>query len=122
MLKRSLQAADNEHVNALNRDEILIRYRAHADRFEEVAAKRRPSLVDDLPLHARADERERPLTARELEVLRLVSDGLPNHEIGTRLFLAEETVKSHVRNVLAKLGAVSRAHAVAIGFRRGMVG
>ncbi len=42
-------------------------------------------------------------------------------EIGHRLFLSEETVKSHVRHLLAKLQARSRAHAVAVGFRRGLI-
>ena len=49
-------------------------------------------------------------------------DGLVNREIGQRLFLSEETVKSHVRHLLAKLQARSRAHAVSIGFRRGLIG
>ena len=53
---------------------------------------------------------------REIEVLQLVADGLVNREIGERLFLSEETVKSHVRHLLAKLQARSRAHAVAVGF------
>ena len=60
-------------------------------------------------------------TAREIEVLQLISDGLVNREIGQRLFLSEETVKSHVRHLLAKLQARSRAHAVAVGFRRGII-
>jgi DNA-binding NarL/FixJ family response regulator len=59
---------------------------------------------------------------REVEVLQLISDGLVNREIGQRLFLSEETVKSHVRHILAKLQARSRAHAVAVGFRRGIIG
>jgi DNA-binding NarL/FixJ family response regulator len=54
-------------------------------------------------------------------VLQLVADGLVNREIGERLFLSEETVKSHVRHLLAKLQARSRAHAVAVGFRRGLI-
>jgi DNA-binding NarL/FixJ family response regulator len=48
--------------------------------------------------------------------------GLVNREIGQRLFLSEETVKSHVRHLLAKLQARSRAHAVSVGFRRGLIG
>ena len=58
---------------------------------------------------------------REIEVLQLISDGLVNREIGARLYLSEETVKSHVRHLLAKLQARSRAHAVAVGFRRGLI-
>jgi DNA-binding NarL/FixJ family response regulator len=44
-----------------------------------------------------------------------------NREIGETLYLSEETVKSHVRHILAKLQARSRAHAVAIGFRRNII-
>ena len=61
------------------------------------------------------------MTRREIEVLQLVADGLVNREIGQRLFLSEETVKSHVRHLLAKLQARSRAHAVAVGYRRGLI-
>jgi DNA-binding NarL/FixJ family response regulator len=46
---------------------------------------------------------------------------LVNREIGDRLYLSEETVKSHVRHLLSKLQARSRAHAVAVGFRRGLL-
>ena len=61
------------------------------------------------------------LTSREQEMLRLVAGGLTNREIGQRLSISEETVKVHVRNIYGRLQARSRAHAVAIGFRRGMV-
>ena len=63
---------------------------------------------------------DRP-SERELEVLRLVSDGLVNTEIARRLWLSPETVKSHVASLLAKLGAKTRAEAVAIGFRAGLL-
>jgi DNA-binding NarL/FixJ family response regulator len=52
-----------------------------------------------------------PLSDRELEVLRLLGDGSSNREIATALFLAEGTVKNHVTNVLAKLGARDRTQA-----------
>ena len=63
---------------------------------------------------------ERP-SERELEVLGLVADGLVNTEIARRLWLSPETVKSHVASLLAKLGAKTRAEAVAIGFRAGLL-
>jgi DNA-binding NarL/FixJ family response regulator len=61
------------------------------------------------------------LTRREVEVLQLIAEGLANREIGDRLFLAEETVKSHVKTLLEKLRARSRAHAVAIALRGHLV-
>ena len=57
------------------------------------------------------------LTGRELEVFQLTAEGLTNAEIGKKLFLSEETIKTHLRHLLAKLHARSRAHAVAVGFR-----
>jgi DNA-binding NarL/FixJ family response regulator len=62
-----------------------------------------------------------PLTPREVDVLQLVAEGNANKEIGARLSLTEETVKSHIRNILAKLGAKDRTHAVAIGAKRGII-
>ncbi|MER3411746.1 MAG: hypothetical protein C4305_05160, partial [Thermoleophilia bacterium] len=66
-------------------------------------------------------ELEQEPTPREIQVLQLISEGMVNREIGKVLYLSEETVKSHVRHLLAKLRARSRAHAVAIAFRRGIL-
>ena len=107
-------------MDAAQRDEILTRYREHAARFETLSA-RRPAVADVIPLTPRPVTFEQTPTAREIEVLQLVSQGLANREIGDRLYLSEETVKSHVRHLLAKLQARSRAHAVAVGFRRGLI-
>ena len=60
-----------------------------------------------------------PLTDREAEVLRLLAEGLSNAEIGAELFLGVETVKTHVRSLLAKLGARDRTQAVVAAFRSG---
>lgn len=62
-----------------------------------------------------------PLTEREQQVLQLIADGLENREIGATLFVSEETVKTHVRHLLAKLAAPNRARAVAVAFRHGIV-
>jgi DNA-binding NarL/FixJ family response regulator len=63
----------------------------------------------------------RELTRRELEVLQLIADGLTSGPIAARLWLSVETVKSHVCAIHTKLGATSRAHAVAIAFRQGLL-
>jgi DNA-binding NarL/FixJ family response regulator len=62
-----------------------------------------------------------PLTARELEVLRLLALGLANKQIAARLNISDHTVKFHVAAILGKLGAASRTEAVAIGIRTGLV-
>ena len=113
--------ADTSHVDAAQRNEILTRYREHTARFDSVAARRDPAVAEVIPFQPAAQETGQEPTAREIEVLQLISDGLVNREIGVRLFLSEETVKSHVRHLLAKLQARSRAHAVAVGFRRGLI-
>jgi DNA-binding NarL/FixJ family response regulator len=61
------------------------------------------------------------LTPRETDVLRLVAEGNANKAIGARLSLTEETVKSHIRSILGKLGANDRTHAVAIALKRGII-
>lgn len=63
----------------------------------------------------------RELSERELEVLRLVADGLTNGEIAARLFISEKTVKSHVGNVLSKLHLADRTQAAAYAWRHGVV-
>jgi DNA-binding CsgD family transcriptional regulator len=64
---------------------------------------------------------EDPLTAREHEVLGLLAEGLPNKQIARQLGISEHTVKFHVSSVFAKLGAQSRAEAVSIGARNGLI-
>ena len=61
------------------------------------------------------------LTPREIDVLRLVAVGNANKEVAARLSLTEVTVKSHVKNILAKLGANDRTHAVTIALKRGII-
>lgn len=60
-------------------------------------------------------------TARELEVLQLVADGLLNKEIAARLDRSIETVKTHVKHLIGKLEARDRTHAAVIGVRRGLI-
>jgi DNA-binding NarL/FixJ family response regulator len=68
-----------------------------------------------------ATGRRLTLTERELQVLRGMADGKSNAEIGRELFVSEDTVKTHARRLFRKLGARDRAHAVAAGFRAGLV-
>jgi two-component system, NarL family, response regulator YdfI len=67
------------------------------------------------------DELAESLTRRELEVLQMLAAGLSNKEIATRLGISDHTVKFHVASILGKLGAASRAEAVSLGIRRGLV-
>ncbi len=62
-----------------------------------------------------------PLTPREIEVLQLLSEGLGNKEIASRLNISEHTAKFHVASIMGKLGAMSRTEAVTLGIRRGLV-
>jgi DNA-binding NarL/FixJ family response regulator len=64
---------------------------------------------------------EELLTNRELEVLRQVAAGNANRSVGRKLGISEETVKAHMRSVLAKLQARDRTHAVAIALKRGII-
>jgi DNA-binding CsgD family transcriptional regulator len=63
-----------------------------------------------------------PLSDRELQVLRLITTGHTNKEIGALLYLAEDTVKTHLRRAFRKISARDRASAVAIGYQRGWLG
>ena len=64
---------------------------------------------------------EADLTTRELEVLRHLAGGNRNRDIGQLLFISEETVKVHVKNIMEKLGANDRTQAIAIAVRRGIM-
>jgi DNA-binding NarL/FixJ family response regulator len=76
-----------------------------------------PEVAAALAEHAAEDQ----LTSREIDVLRLIAAGNPNKQIAAQLSIAEDTVKSHVTNILAKLGANDRTHAVTIGLKRGII-
>jgi DNA-binding NarL/FixJ family response regulator len=76
-----------------------------------------PEVAAALVEHAEEDE----LTSREIEVLRLVAAGTANKEIAGRLSIAEDTVKSHVAKILAKLHANDRTHAVTTAVKRGII-
>jgi DNA-binding NarL/FixJ family response regulator len=66
-------------------------------------------------------DRDDMLTAREREILQLLADGMSNADVAAKLFISQETVKSHVRHILAKLEADTRTHAVAIALRDAII-
>ena len=86
------------------------------------AAMRSGPIVAAASRFGRADgATDAPLTPRELEVLRMIADGLGNKQIAARLAISEHTVKFHVGSVFAKTRASTRAEAVMIGARRGLI-
>ena len=76
-----------------------------------------PDIAAELAEHAGDDE----LTIREIDVLRLIAGGNSNKLIADQLSIGEATVKSHVTNILSKLGANDRSHAVTIALKRGII-
>ena len=111
---RALKAGARAYLlKGLLRKELLETIRAvHAGKKRispEVAAQLADHVADDT------------LTAREIEVLRLIAAGDANKLIAGQLSITEETVKSHVGNILSKLGANDRTHAVTIGLKRGII-
>ncbi|HZG35062.1 MAG TPA: response regulator transcription factor [Gaiellaceae bacterium] len=89
--------------------------------IEKVAAGE--SFVDPalMPSFLTGKEQSEMLTAREREILQLLADGMSNGDAAKKLFISQETVKSHVRHILAKLEADTRTHAVAIALRDAII-
>ena len=111
---RALKAGARAYLlKGLLRKELLETIRAvHAGQKRippEVAAGLADHAIDDR------------LTSREIDVLRLIAGGNANKQIADRLSITEETVKGHVKNILSKLGASDRTHAVTIGLKRGII-
>jgi DNA-binding NarL/FixJ family response regulator len=101
LLKGLLRKELIETIRAVHRGERRL--------TSEVAAEIAEHALDD------------SLTAREIDVLRLVAGGNANKEIAALLSIGEETVKGYVKNILAKLSANDRTHAVTIALRRGII-
>ncbi len=101
----------------------LLKGHVHTDLLETIravyAGQKRvpPEVAAELAGFAGEDE----LTPREIEVLRHVASGNANKAIAAQLAIAEETVKTHITNILSKLGANDRTHAVTIGLKRGII-
>ena len=114
LVARALKAGARAYLlKGLLRKELLETIRA-----VHVGQKRiSPEVATEIAEHATDDA----LTPREIDVLRLIARGNANKIVAAELSLTEETVKSHVRNILSKLGANDRTHAVAIGLKRGII-
>jgi DNA-binding NarL/FixJ family response regulator len=113
-IQRAMRAGAAAYVlKSVPKNELLMAVRCvHAGRRyvpPEVAARLAEHLGDE------------SLTARELDVLRLIRDGFRNKQIADQLSIAEGTVNFHIKNLVDKLGANDRAHALTIAFRRGLL-
>jgi DNA-binding NarL/FixJ family response regulator len=114
VIQRALQAgASGFAFKSIAQAELVAMIRSvHAGKRHlpvEVAARLAEHLADD------------HLTTRELDVLRFIGDGLGNKQIADRLAIAETTVNFHIKNLVDKLRANSRTHAVTIALRRGFL-
>jgi DNA-binding NarL/FixJ family response regulator len=113
-IQRALEAGAAAYLlKSMPKNDLLAVIRSvHAGRRyvpPEVAAKLAEHLGEEM------------LTPRELEVLRLIRDGHRNKQIAQKLEIAETTVNFHIKNLLDKLGARDRTHALTIALRRGLL-
>lgn len=103
-------------------DEIIAALEAAAAGLVTLPADVAATLVSSARLPSRQPvAATQPLTPREIEVLGMLAEGLANKNIAARLGISEHTVKTHVASILTKLDAFSRAEAVAIGARQGLI-
>ena len=105
-------------------DEVAQAIRVVADGQSLISPSMAIKLLDEFKQMSRSDRQQVPsprLTERELEVLKLVAQGLNNREIAKRLFISENTVKNHVRNMLEKLHVHSRMEAVLYAMRENLI-
>jgi DNA-binding NarL/FixJ family response regulator len=113
-IQRALRAGAAAYLlKSMPKEQILTAIRSvHAGR-KHVPAEVAARLAEHLG--------EEDLTTRELDVLRLIRDGHRNKQIADRLGIAETTVNFHIKNLVDKLGANDRTHAVTIAIRRGLL-
>ncbi|HEX8855677.1 MAG TPA: response regulator transcription factor [Thermoleophilaceae bacterium] len=114
MLAEALKAGVKGYVRKDSPPEDLVRA-IQAARSGEFYVD--PALSSSLLL----EEGERTLTARQREILQMLADGLHTEEVANKLDLSTETVRTHTKRILSKLGAGTRTQAVAIGIRSGLI-
>jgi DNA-binding NarL/FixJ family response regulator len=113
-VSRALKAGARAYLlKSMLRKELLETIRAVSAGQKRLSAE----VAAEIAEHITDDD----LTAREVNVLRLIAGGNANKEIAAQLSLTEETVKHHVKNIFTKLGANDRTHAVTIGLKRGII-
>ena len=115
LLQRGLESVARGYVLKEAPHETLLKA------IEKVAAGETfvdPALIPSL---ATGRDGQEILTQREREILQLLADGMSNADVAKKLFISQETVKSHVRHILAKLEADTRTHAVAIALRDSII-
>jgi DNA-binding NarL/FixJ family response regulator len=91
------------------------------DELREASPSPSPAVSELGEESARPVDLIEPLSARELDVLRLMTRGLANKQIAAELFITEHTVKFHIRGILGKLGAANRTEAVTLALQKGLV-
>jgi DNA-binding NarL/FixJ family response regulator len=113
-IQRALRAGASAYVlKSMPQDELLAIIRSvHAGKRQVP-----PAVAARLAEHLGEED----LTARELDVLRLIRDGYKNKQIADKLFISENTVNFHIKNLVGKLGANDRTQAVMIAVRRGLL-
>jgi DNA-binding NarL/FixJ family response regulator len=115
LLGRAFDSGANGYILKEAPHETLVRA------IEKVAAGE--GYVDPalMPAFLAGKDQAEMLTAREREILQLLADGMSNADVADKLFISQETVKSHVRHILTKLEADTRTHAVAIALREAII-
>jgi len=113
-IQRALKAGASAYVlKSMPKNELLAVVRSVHAGGRHIPAEVAARLAEHLG--------EEDLTNRELEVLRLIRDGYRNKQIADQLAIAETTVNFHIKNLVDKLGANDRTHAVTIALRRGLL-
>lgn len=118
-------AGDAQAVRAMKAGAqgYLLKNLLHKELLQTIRAVHagRKAMTPDVAAQLAEHSGEEALTPKEIDVLRLIAAGNANKEIAAQLSITEETVKSRVKNILDKLGANDRTHAVTIGLKRGII-